>query len=191
MTPVFEGLSRKGAEPGAPASAGRSSATPSVIGSGMELDGQLRARGDLRIEGRVKGSIQTEGEVVVAPRGVVDGDIEASEVNVGGRVTGTVVASGAARFLQGCHVDAEVRAPVVQIEEGGVVNGRLVMEKEGSSGKGGGSGKGSGSPASASGGKSGSRGGPADEDEEGDEDGGGSKSGGSSGRSGSPASSGK
>lgn len=175
MTPVFEGLSRKGADAGPSAPPARDTATPSVIGSGMELDGQLRARGDLRIEGRVKGSIRTEGEVVVAPRGVVDGDIEASEVNVGGRVTGSVVASEAARFMEGCHVDAEVRAPVVQIEEGGVVNGRLVMEKE--------SAKGSGSRSSGSSGSSSTSGTSGSEGRSGSEASGGGTSGGSSGSS--------
>lgn len=173
MTPVFEGLSRKGGDSPTSSSSstqGRGTATPSVIGSGMELDGELKARGDLRIEGRVKGSIRTEGEVVVAPRGIVDGDIEAREIHVGGRVTGNVVASEAARFMEGCQVDAEVRASVIQIQEGGVVNGRLVMEKGGSGS--------SGSSGSSSGGSSGSKAS------------GGSGSGGSSSGSGSSSSSG-
>ncbi|MDP2481149.1 MAG: polymer-forming cytoskeletal protein [Candidatus Palauibacterales bacterium] len=162
MTPVFEGLSRKGADsPSAPESR-PTSATPSVIGGGMELEGQLTARGDLRIEGRVKGSIRTQGEVVVAREGVVDGDIEAAEIHVGGRVSGTVIATGAARFMEGCRVDAEVRAPVVSIEEGGTVNGRLVMEtrssggssSSGSSAGGASSKSGSGSEKSSSGGSS-------------------------------------
>ncbi len=148
MTPVFEGLSRKGADsPSAPESR-PTSATPSVIGGGMELEGQLTARGDLRIEGRVKGSIRTQGEVVVAREGVVDGDIEAAEVHVGGRVSGTVIATGAARFMEGCRVDAEIRAPVVSIEEGGTVNGRLVMETRSSGGSS--SGSSAGGPGGAS-----------------------------------------
>jgi len=139
MTPVFEGLSRKGVEPSSTPQPRVNSATPSVIGGGMELEGELKARGDLRIEGRVKGSIRTEGEVVVAREGLVDGDIEAAEIHVGGHVSGTITASGAARFMEGCRVDAEVRAPVVSIEEGGTVNGRLVMEPptSGSSSRGG------------------------------------------------------
>jgi cytoskeletal protein CcmA (bactofilin family) len=114
----------------------------------MELEGQLTARGDLRIEGRVKGSIRTQGEVVVAREGVVDGDIEAAEVHVGGRVSGTVIATGAARFMEGCRVDAEIRAPVVSIEEGGTVNGRLVMETRSSGGSS--SGSSAGGPGGAS-----------------------------------------
>jgi cytoskeletal protein CcmA (bactofilin family) len=144
MTPVFEGLSRKGVESPPGSEPRMVSATPSVIGGGMELEGELKARGDLRIEGRVKGSIRTQGEVVVAREGVVEGDIEAAEIHVGGRVNGTVTASSAARFMEGCHVDAEIRAPVVSIEEGGTVNGRLVMEDRPSSRTGGAPGAGSG-----------------------------------------------
>lgn len=168
MTPVFDGLSKRGSESSTqvtpPVGA---TATPSVIGSGMELDGQLRARGDLRIEGRVKGSIKTEGEVVVARKGFVDGDIEAREVHVGGRVSGKITASAAARFMEGCQVDAEVRAPAIQIEEGGTVNGRLLMEKGRTAGGASGSASGStsssekekGGGASGSAGESGSSGG--------------------------------
>ena len=176
MTPVFEGLSRKGADSPSTPESRPLSATPSVIGGGMELEGQLTARGDLRIEGRVKGSIRTQGEVVVAREGVVDGDIEAAEIHVGGRVSGTVTATGAARFMEGCRVDAEIRAPVVAIEEGGTVNGRLVMETRSASG----SSSSKSSSGSAGGGSSESR------TEKGDE---GASSGGTSpGASGKPGS---
>jgi cytoskeletal protein CcmA (bactofilin family) len=141
----------------------------------MELEGQLTARGDLRIEGRVKGSIRTQGEVVVAREGVVDGDIEAAEIHVGGRVSGTVIATGAARFMEGCRVDAEVRAPVVSIEEGGTVNGRLVMETRSSGGS-----SSSGSSAGSAGGAS-SKSGPGSEKPS---SGGGSSESGASGKSG-------
>lgn len=134
MTTVFDSLSRKGPDD----SSGRKSpdpvpggaaATPSVIGSGMKLVGDLTARGDLRIEGQVEGSVKTEGEVVIASQATVEGDVEGREVIVGGRMKGTLTAKRAARMEEGCQVDAEIRAPAVSIQEGGIVNGKLVMGK--------------------------------------------------------------
>ena len=104
----------------------------SVLGSGMIVAGDVAGEGDFRIEGRVEGSVKTDGLVIVAARGEVLGDIEAAEVVASGKVSGRIAASGAVRFESGCQIAADVEAATVSLEEGGVVNGRLKM---GSAGK--------------------------------------------------------
>lgn len=104
-----------------------SGSSTSIIGSDSELTGDLEGSGQLRVEGRVEGTVRMDGEVQVAAGGSVEGRIEADEVVAAGRVSGTIAARGAVRLEDGCDVDADVHCPVLQLEEGGRLNGRVDM----------------------------------------------------------------
>ena len=110
-------------------SGGGSSA--SVIGPGTTVVGSITMEDDLQIDGRLDGSVSTDGSVTVTDRGTVDGDIEAGEVVVSGQVDGTIRVDRVARFRSGCRVTADVHTPAITVEEGGVVDGRLSMTEAG------------------------------------------------------------
>lgn len=127
MAAAFGKFSEKEGD-GAPAS-GRPSTT--IVGRGTELVGDLTGSGQVRVEGRVDGTIRVDGEVQVADDGSVEGRIEADEVVAAGRISGTVAARDAVRLEDGCRVDADVFCPVLELQEGGVLNGRVDMSGEG------------------------------------------------------------
>lgn len=104
------------------------SGTVSVLGGGMTVTGDVTGEGELRIEGRVEGSVTTNGRVVVDASGQVEGGIEAEEVVASGKVSGNIKASGAVRLKKGCRVEADIEASKIELEEGGTVNGRLTMK---------------------------------------------------------------
>lgn len=120
--------SSAGSSPGSPKNgASRGTGTVSVLGGGMVVTGDVKGDGELRIEGRVEGSVTTEGRVIVEPDGHIQGDVEAREVIASGKVSGNITASGAVRMKCGCRIDADVTATSIELEEGGVVNGKLQM----------------------------------------------------------------
>lgn len=104
------------------------SGTVSVLGGGMTVTGDVTGDGELRIEGRVEGSVTTNGRVIVDASGQVEGGIEAEEVVASGKVSGKIKASGAVRLKKGCRVEADIEAAKIELEEGGTVNGRLMMK---------------------------------------------------------------
>lgn len=121
----------RGADHGrGPASAG--SHTVSVLGGGIEVTGDVRGDGEIRIEGRVEGSVSTSGRVIVESSGEVEGDIQAEEVVANGKVHGNIAATGAVRLKKGCEIEADVSASTIELEEGGIVNGQLNMGRRGS-----------------------------------------------------------
>lgn len=131
-----KGEERGGSRPGAPSAGTAGRAPPSqagparaggesVVGAGARVTGEISARGDLRVEGSVRGDVKVAGALLVAAGGSVRGGIEARTVTVAGRVEGSVEAREAARFRRGCRVKADVRSPVVALEEGGRLDGRL------------------------------------------------------------------
>lgn len=103
----------------------------SVLGPGLEITGDVKARGAVQLEGRVDGTLQVEGQLTISSRGSVEGEVTADEIVVGGRVDGSLVAREVARLRDGCRVVADVRAPRLELEDGGLLQGRVEMKGAG------------------------------------------------------------
>lgn len=101
----------------------------SVVGTGTTVDGDLRARGELRIEGKVLGTIRSKGPVVVAPEGTVEGRIEAELVVAAGRIDGEIAASQMVRVESTARVTADVDSPTLAIEDGATFDGAVNMDR--------------------------------------------------------------
>lgn len=99
----------------------------SIIGPGMKVIGDCETDGTVRIEGTVQGSVRAGKAVVVGKDGVVDGNIETQDAVISGRVKGTLVAESRLELQATCHLEGEVRARRMQLEEGAVLNGTVSM----------------------------------------------------------------
>lgn len=99
----------------------------SVIGPGMEIVGDIKCDGTVRVEGKVEGSIKATKSVVVGKGGTVKGDIETQDVVVAGAVTGTVNGASRVELQETCRVEGDIRSRRVKLDEGGRVEGRLHM----------------------------------------------------------------
>ena len=67
-----------------------SSAVLNVIGEGTTIKGDLISTGDLRIDGKVIGSIQTKAKCVIGNSAVVTGDVDCKNCDVSGKIEGDV-----------------------------------------------------------------------------------------------------
>lgn len=85
------------------------------------------------IAGRVDGSVRSV-RVEIAPTGKVLGGVEADEVQVRGRVQGGVVARKRLVLKETAVVEGDVRARVLGLEEGGQVNGTILMGEKAATG---------------------------------------------------------
>ncbi len=104
---------------------GRSGGQVSLIGAGMTITGNVTTTGTVRIEGQLDGNVQTNQGVVVGPEGVVNGDIEAQDAVIGGRVRGAVRTTGRLELHSTCDIEGEISAPRFKMDEGGRVSGNV------------------------------------------------------------------
>ncbi len=65
-----------------------SSKTSSILGPELEIHGDVKVSGSLLIYGKVFGNIQSNGAVQTANGSVVNGNISAKDVAIGGKVDG-------------------------------------------------------------------------------------------------------
>lgn len=100
------------------------------IGASVVIKGELTAREDIVISGRIEGAVHVEGHsVTVNPGAQVVADVEARAVVVGGQVLGAVCASERIELRQTADVEGELEAPAIKIVEGAVFQGKAESKK--------------------------------------------------------------
>jgi cytoskeletal protein CcmA (bactofilin family) len=102
------------------------------IGSTMSIEGgTIKSDGNMRIDGRVDGEIESAGTVVIGKTGVVTANIRARHVFVAGEVRGDVEAPAGLEITSTGKLYGNITVGSLQIEQGGVFRGQSFMNQEG------------------------------------------------------------
>jgi cytoskeletal protein CcmA (bactofilin family) len=96
---------------------------PSIIGVDTVVDGIITTRGEIHVEGTVRGTIDAS-VCIVGPDGLVEGNVVAEEVIVRGRVTGPI--HGIHVDLQaGAHLEGDVVSTSITVQNGAHIQGSI------------------------------------------------------------------
>ncbi|HSA55242.1 MAG TPA: polymer-forming cytoskeletal protein [Gemmatimonadaceae bacterium] len=104
-------------------------ATPSVIGVGMKIIGDVETGGVLKVEGTIEGSIRGARQVLLGRTGLIQGDVNVDEAVLGGRVVGTVNASERVEIQSTSRIEGDIHTRSIVVLEGGVINGSVRMDE--------------------------------------------------------------
>ena len=111
----------------------------SLIGEGTTVEGNVIFSGGLRVDGRVKGNVQTSDDqpstLVLSERARIEGEIRVSHAVVNGTVVGPVFATEYIELQAKSNVTGDVHYRTLEIQLGAVVQGRLVHQQESSAPK--------------------------------------------------------
>lgn len=110
-----------------------------LISRGTKVVGDLHFTGDLQIEGHVCGNIMAEGgndaKLVVAEKGVVEGEIRVPMVIINGTVNGNVHSGKHVELASKAVVEGNVHYQLIEMVKGAQVNGSLVYSGASGAGK--------------------------------------------------------
>ncbi len=98
-----------------------------IIGDGVSVEGTLKTAGDIQINGRFKGVLITNGDVVVGERARVKANLNAQNVYVAGEVVGDVNAIGKLEIMETGCIEGDVSTSALSIEAGGILKGSSTM----------------------------------------------------------------
>jgi cytoskeletal protein CcmA (bactofilin family) len=96
---------------------------PSVIGSGIFVDGNIEATVDLQIRGRISGDVRC-GTLVLGERGEIRGNVFADRVRLSGTVEGTIE-TGDLAIEATARVKGDLTYSRIKMATGAVVQGRM------------------------------------------------------------------
>lgn len=96
------------------------------LGPESEVLGDLRAKGQVRIDGAVRGSVFVEGELEIGPTGRVEGErVEAEAVQIHGEVRADL-AAGRVALSKTARLTGTVRARALEMEAGAIFVGQVL-----------------------------------------------------------------
>ena len=107
------------------------------LAEGTEIKGEIRFRELMRIDGKVSGTIVSEGELVIGEAGQVEADVKVSTLSVSGTLNGKVHAAEKIEIHPKGRVHGELTLskPNLVIHEGGVFEGTIEMGNAPGTGK--------------------------------------------------------
>lgn len=89
------------------------------ISKGSEITGDIRASGNLRVDGVIRGNVLVEGDLEVSTGGVIEGkDVSARNIVIHGLVKATISAGEQLRIHAQGEVQGDVTAQSLDIEAG-------------------------------------------------------------------------
>lgn len=99
------------------------------IGKSISVKGDVTGDEDTVIEGRVQGRVDLKNHhLTVGPNGVVEGEINAKQVTVVGKVNGNVTATERLELADSSQVSGDLHCPRLLIQEGAQLTGNVSMK---------------------------------------------------------------
>jgi len=102
-------------------------AKASVLGPTLTFKGELTAKEDLLIQGKIEGTINHSSNLTIGEEGQVKADVKAEFIEVEGKVRGDLKGSKSVVVKDSANVEGNIYSPTVTLLEGSTFNGRIDM----------------------------------------------------------------
>jgi cytoskeletal protein CcmA (bactofilin family) len=99
----------------------RSSSAPSIISADLVVNGTLSSTGDIQIDGKVEGNVNSAG-LVIGDKACIEGDVAAEDVTIRGRIKGSIRARKVL-LASTCHVEGDILHEAFAVETGAFFEG--------------------------------------------------------------------
>jgi len=103
---------------------------PARIGKTLVIRGEVTGSEELIVDGRIEGTVGlSESRLTIGPTAIVAADISAKDVLILGKVKGSVVASGRVELRAGCHMEGDILALRLAVEDNAVFRGKVELSQ--------------------------------------------------------------
>lgn len=102
----------------------------SIIGADMVVEGNIKAKDTIRVEGFVTGNVETEGALILSATGKVKGNLRGNNIVIGGVLEGDLVCGGKTEVISTGKVIGNMHTRSLIVDENAVFQGQCVMNEE-------------------------------------------------------------
>lgn len=100
-----------------------------VIARETFIKGDITTSGNIRIEGKVEGTLSSQNKIVIGDSASLEGNIEAREAEIAGNIKGVVRCSEILYLKESAVIDGDIYTKKLVIENGAVLNGLCKMSQ--------------------------------------------------------------
>ena len=101
-----------------------------TIARGTVLEGKITTKGDIRVEGKVIGTITCEAKLVVGEHGSVEGYIDARNAYIAGNVKGQVVVRELLQLQEKGKIEGDIFTQKLSVQVGAIFSGNCRMGQD-------------------------------------------------------------
>ncbi|WP_420571303.1 bactofilin family protein [Kordia sp.] len=98
------------------------------IGKSTNIKGDVVSKADFRIDGKLEGSVETSGKIVIGASGVITGKVICANADIEGRFEGELLVSNLLTLKSTATIEGEVTVSKLSIEPGATFNATCVMK---------------------------------------------------------------
>jgi cytoskeletal protein CcmA (bactofilin family) len=98
------------------------------LGAGTVYQGRLSFQGAVRIDGSFSGEVLSEGSLIVGKDAEIEGMLNVGDLLLSGRFTGEVQAKRRVTIHKTGVLQGAVYTPALVMEEGGLLDGQVIMQ---------------------------------------------------------------
>ncbi len=98
-----------------------------ILSDGTKVKGDIISNGDIRIDGEMVGNLATKGKLVVGNNGKIQGEVQASNIEVSGLIKGKVTANELLNMKSSARIEGDIIAGKLAVEPGAVFTGTCSM----------------------------------------------------------------
>jgi cytoskeletal protein CcmA (bactofilin family) len=98
-----------------------------IIAKGTVIEGKITTTENMRIDGKIKGQVLCDKRLVMDAGGVIEGDVQADESTIKGRVVGTVSVINTLHLLESSFIKGDIKAKKLHVEEGAKYDGKCLI----------------------------------------------------------------
>jgi cytoskeletal protein CcmA (bactofilin family) len=98
-----------------------------IVGKGTIVEGNIEAYGNIRIEGRVNGSVKSKSKIALGQSSYVEGNIIAQNAEISGEVKGVVEVSDQLILRPSAVIAGDIITGKLIVESGATFNGGCKM----------------------------------------------------------------
>ena len=102
-------------------------AAVNMIGAGTVITGDIQSNGDIRVDGTLKGSVNTKGKVVLGKEGVIEGDVVCRDADIAGTLKAKITVSQLLTLKASAKLNGDIITNKLAIEPGASFTGSCSM----------------------------------------------------------------
>lgn len=106
---------------------GSESNPETIVAASMRIEGELKASGNVKIDGLVTGKVHTSQDLIVGSNAQIDADLIAANAVIGGVVKGNVTVKGSLLLLETAKLIGNINCGSLGIHEGAYFSGACRM----------------------------------------------------------------
>ena len=100
----------------------------SYFGPSTALEGDIHSDGSIHIDGKLKGSILCNGDLVIGEHSKVYGSIKARNITIHGYFKGTLESKDHLEICETGQVEGDIMGSQMSIREGGIYKGKVSVD---------------------------------------------------------------